>query len=188
MSRPNVLFIIADDLGFSDLGCYGAEINTPNLDALANDGLRMLNYHTAAACSPTRSMVLTGTDAHLGGLGCLTEFKEAGPIGQRFQGRKGYEGYMTKDVAPLSEILQDEGYFTALSGKVSNRVNGAEGSGTLVCEPNLVHLVHPREGLTRALPCCPDVQTTTAGSRYWRTIARGCQWVDVQYMLKTDTC
>lgn len=61
-TKPNFLVIIADDLGFSDIGCYGGEINTPNLDALARDGVRMLNYHTAAACSPTRAMVLTGTD------------------------------------------------------------------------------------------------------------------------------
>lgn len=60
--RPNVLFIVADDLGFSDVGCYGSETRTPNIDKLAEDGLRHLNYHTAAACSPTRAMLLTGTD------------------------------------------------------------------------------------------------------------------------------
>lgn len=60
--RPNFLFIIADDLGYSDIGPYGSEIKTPALDQLAREGVRMLNYHTASACSPTRSMVLSGTD------------------------------------------------------------------------------------------------------------------------------
>ena len=85
----------------------------------------MLNYHTAAACSPTRSMVLTGTDAHLAGLGCLIEYKQGAPDGKRFDGRKGYEGYMNKQVAPISEILQDNGYSTMLSGKVSRNLDGS---------------------------------------------------------------
>lgn len=61
-TRPNILVIVADDLGFSDCGCYGSEIKTPNLDALASesDALRYTNYHVAAACSPTRSMLMTG--------------------------------------------------------------------------------------------------------------------------------
>ena len=72
-SRPNILIIVADDLGFSDLGCYGGEIHTPNLDRLAKDGLRMTGFHTASACSPTRSMLLSGTDNHLAGLGQMAE-------------------------------------------------------------------------------------------------------------------
>lgn len=62
--RPNILIIVADDLGFSDCGCFGSEILTPNIDALAAeaDGLRLTNYHVAAACAPTRSMLMTGTD------------------------------------------------------------------------------------------------------------------------------
>ena len=71
--RPNLLVIIADDLGYSDVGCYGSEIHTPNIDKLAEDGVRMLDFHSASACSPTRAMVLTGTDAHLCGLGCIIE-------------------------------------------------------------------------------------------------------------------
>ncbi|GAA5918672.1 hypothetical protein JCM6882_004183 [Rhodosporidiobolus microsporus] len=120
MSSPpphNVLFIIADDLGFSDVGCYGGEISTPNIDSLAKDGLRMLNYHTAQACSPTRAMVMTGTDAHIGGLGCLLEHREGADASKRWKGKPGYEGYLNKDVAPLSEVLQDNGYHTILSGK-----------------------------------------------------------------------
>lgn len=60
--RPNFLIIVADDLGFSDVGAFGGEIRTPNLDSLAQDGLRFTDFHSAAACSPTRSMLLSGTD------------------------------------------------------------------------------------------------------------------------------
>lgn len=61
-SRPNILIIVADDLGFSDVGCFGGEISTPNIDSLVGEGLRFTDFHTAAACSPTRSMLLSGTD------------------------------------------------------------------------------------------------------------------------------
>lgn len=143
--RPNILLIIADDLGFSDISCYGGEISTPNLDALAAGGVRMLNYHTAAACSPTRAMLLSGTDgmssafyasfdrsnlhcashrateyheaAHLAGLGCLIEHKKSPQGGQRYAGKPGYEGFLNRDVAILPEVLQDEGYSTILAGK-----------------------------------------------------------------------
>lgn len=60
--RPNFLVVVADDLGFSDIGAFGSEIRTPNLDSLANDGIRLTDFHSAAACSPTRSMLLSGTD------------------------------------------------------------------------------------------------------------------------------
>lgn len=106
--------------GFSDIGCYGGEISTPNLDALAQQGIRLLNYHTAAACSPTRAMVLSGTDAHLGGLGCLIEYKAHPLRRQRWAGKAGYEGFLNQDVACLPEVLEDNGYHTILSGKVSN--------------------------------------------------------------------
>ncbi|CAK7204034.1 hypothetical protein SEUCBS139899_006785 [Sporothrix eucalyptigena] len=116
-SRPNFLFILADDLGFSDIGCYGSEIQTPNIDKLAAEGLRLVNHHTAAACSPTRAMFMSGTDAHLGGLGVLIELKNKAPGLQRYSGKAGYEGFLNKDVAALPEILEDSGYFTVMSGK-----------------------------------------------------------------------
>ena len=71
--RPNFLVILADDLGFSDLGAFGGEIATPNLDALAAGGLRLTDFHTAPTCSPTRSMLLTGTDHHIAGIGTMAE-------------------------------------------------------------------------------------------------------------------
>lgn len=67
--RPNFLIIVADDLGYSDIAPYGGEIRTPNLDKLAKDGVRLTNFHTAPACSPTRSMLFSGTDNHIAGLG-----------------------------------------------------------------------------------------------------------------------
>ncbi|KAH8896669.1 alkaline phosphatase-like protein [Thozetella sp. PMI_491] len=115
--RPNFLFILADDLGFSDIGCYGAEIQTPNIDGLAAEGIRMLNVHAAAACSPTRAMLMSGTDAHLGGLGVLIEYKNSEKGAKRWSGKAGYEGYLNTDVATLPEILSDNGYFTVMSGK-----------------------------------------------------------------------
>ncbi|CAH0057907.1 unnamed protein product [Clonostachys solani] len=115
--RPNILFILADDLGFSDIGCHGSEIQTPNIDRLASEGIRMLNHHAAAACSPTRAMLLSGTDAHLGGLGVLIEYKNNEKGAKRWSGKAGYEGYLNDEVAAIPEILQDNGYFTLMSGK-----------------------------------------------------------------------
>lgn len=78
----------------------------------------MLNHHAAAACSPTRAMLLTGTDAHLGGLGVLIEYKNTEKGAKRWSGKAGYEGYLNQEVAALPEILGDNGYFTLMSGKV----------------------------------------------------------------------
>lgn len=112
---PNFLIIVADDLGFSDIGPYGGEIKTPNLEKLAADGIRMSNFHTASACSPTRSMLFSGTDNHIAGLGQMMEHMFAHP--EVFKDRPGYEGYLNWRVAALSEILEDAGYFTTMSGK-----------------------------------------------------------------------
>lgn len=80
----------------------------------------MLNHHAAAACSPTRAMLLSGTDAHLGGLGVLIEYKNSEKGAKRWSGKAGYEGFLNGDVAILPEILGDNGYFTAMAGKVSD--------------------------------------------------------------------
>ena len=135
--KPNLLVIVADDLvsaceiygltdeGYSDIGCYGSEIQTPHLDRLASDGIRLLNFHTAAACSPTRAMLLSGTDHHLTGVGCMIEYRYEGEPNQRWAGKPGHEGFLNRDVLCLAEVLQDNGYYTALSGKVSRdaRIN-----------------------------------------------------------------
>ncbi|QIO09349.1 arylsulfatase [Acinetobacter lanii] len=112
MTQPNILLIVADDLGFSDLGAFGGEIKTPHLDAIAEQGLRLTNFHTASTCSPTRSMLLSGTDHHLAGLGSMAE-----SIRPEQQGKLGYEGYLNDQVAALPELLHDAGYYTIMSGK-----------------------------------------------------------------------
>ena len=115
--RPNFLIIVADDLGFSDVGCYGGEIHTPNIDSLAssNEGsLRFTSFHVAAACAPTRAMIMTGTDPHLTGLGQLPEFVRHSPA---HQGKPGHEGYLNDRVVALPELLRDGGYHTVMAGK-----------------------------------------------------------------------
>lgn len=112
MSRPNILLIVADDLGFSDLGAFGGEIATPNLDALATAGVRFTDFHSAPACSPTRAMLMTGTDPHIAGLGTMLEVAQPG-----FQGAPGYEGHLNDRVVTVAELLQAAGYHTILSGK-----------------------------------------------------------------------
>lgn len=110
--RPNFLVIVADDLGYSDIGAFGGEIRTPNLDRLALGGIRLAGFHTAPTCSPTRSMLLSGTDNHLAGLGTMAEM-----IRPNQKGQSGYEGYLRTDVATLAERLSDGGYRTLFSGK-----------------------------------------------------------------------
>ena len=75
--RPNIVVILGDDMGFSDMGAFGSEINTPNLDSLAKEGVRFANFYTHASCSPTRSMLLSGVDTHLNGLGNMSEWSAA---------------------------------------------------------------------------------------------------------------
>ena len=112
---PNILLIVADDLGYSDLGAYGAEIDTPNLDALAREGLQLTNFHVAPTCSPTRSMLFSGTDNHLAGLGGMLEvLRSTHP--ERI-GQPGYETYLNFRVASLANLLRDAGYHTYMAGK-----------------------------------------------------------------------
>ncbi|EPY52289.1 arylsulfatase [Schizosaccharomyces cryophilus OY26] len=110
---PNFLIIVADDLGWSDVGAFGSEINTPNLDTLAKEGLRFTDFHTASACSPTRSMLLSGTDNHLAGLGQMAEFASRM---HQWDDYPGYEGYLNWRVAALPEILKEK-YDNIISGK-----------------------------------------------------------------------
>lgn len=110
--RPNILLIVADDLGFSDIGAFGGEIDTPNLDALAQEGLRLTDFHSAATCSPTRSMLLSGVDHHQAGIGSMAELTVP-----EQRGKPGYEGYLNERVVPFPVLLQQAGYRTYMAGK-----------------------------------------------------------------------
>ena len=82
-SRPNIVIILADDMGYSYVGSFGGEIATPSIDALANDGVRFTNFYTHASCSPTRSMLLSGVDTHLSGLGNMSEWTGPDQLGEQ---------------------------------------------------------------------------------------------------------
>ncbi len=105
---PNIVFVLADDVGFADIGCYGAEINTPNLDRLAAEGVRFSNFHVNPMCSPTRASLLTGVNCHAAGMG---------HIAQDDPGFPGYRAELGQNVATAAEILRDQGYATMMVGK-----------------------------------------------------------------------
>ena len=110
--RPNILLIVADDLGYTDLGAYGAEISTPNLDKLASGGVKMTGFYASPFCSPTRSMLMSGSDNHLVGFGDMAEL-----MLPEQRGKPGYEGYLNARVVPMAQVLKDAGYRTAMAGK-----------------------------------------------------------------------
>lgn len=110
--RPNILIVLADDMGFGDIGAFGSEIQTPNIDRLANEGTRFTNFHVGAACSPTRTMLMTGVDNHLAGLGNMVEIQADNQFGQ-----PGYEGHLNENVVSVATLLRDSGYHTYMVGK-----------------------------------------------------------------------
>lgn len=105
---PNVVVVLVDDMGFGDLGAYGSEIPTPNIDALAANGLRYTNFTVTALCSPTRAALLTGLNHHRAGVGFLSNFDLGYP---------GYRGEIASEVMTLAEILREAGYSTLMTGK-----------------------------------------------------------------------
>lgn len=110
--QPNILLIVADDMGFSDISSFGGEISTPSLDALADNGLRLTRFYAAMTCSPSRAMLMSGTDNHIAGLGNMAE-----TVADNQVGREGYEGYLSKRVLSLPELLKKSGYHTYMAGK-----------------------------------------------------------------------
>jgi arylsulfatase len=110
--RPNILLIVADDLGYSDIGSFGGEIATPTLDKLAKEGLQLTNFHVLPSCSPTRSVLMSGMDNHQAGLGTMGELKTP-----EMEGHPGYAGYLNFEVAALPEVLKAGGYHTYMAGK-----------------------------------------------------------------------
>lgn len=109
--KPNILYIVADDLGYSDIGAFGGEISTPNLDALLKTGRLLTNYHTSTVCAVTRSMLYSGTDHHLVGEGTM------GVPNDERKGLPGYEGYLNNNALSIAELLKDGGYHTYIAGK-----------------------------------------------------------------------
>lgn len=105
---PNVVLILADDLGFSDIGCYGGEIRTPHLDRLGRGGTRLSAFYNTARCSPSRASLLTGRHPHETGIGVLTEPQAD---------RGGYAGELRQDIPTAAETFRDAGYATCLAGK-----------------------------------------------------------------------
>ena len=104
---PNIVVILVDDMGFSDIGCYGSEIPTPHLDALAKNGLRFTQFYNTGRWCPTRAALLTGVYPHQAGVGHMTENR----------GVPGYEGRLNAHCATIAEALRPAGYFTAITGK-----------------------------------------------------------------------
>ena len=111
-TRPNMVVLVADDWGFTDVGAYGSEIATPNLDEMARHGARFSNFHAAAVCSPTRSMLLTGVDNHRNGVGNMPETMPA-----EHEGKPGYAGTLNDNAVTLATMLKDNGYHTYITGK-----------------------------------------------------------------------
>ncbi|MBP7662125.1 MAG: arylsulfatase [Burkholderiaceae bacterium] len=111
-ARPNIVLLLADDWGFSDVGAFGSEIATPHLDELAHRGMRFSNFHVSASCSPTRAMLLTGVDNHLNGVGNMRE-----TIPRAHAGRPGYLSVLNTRVVTVATLLRDSGYRTYAAGK-----------------------------------------------------------------------
>ena len=106
-TRPNFVLIMVDDMGFSDIGCYGSEIQTPNLDRMARGGMRFSQMYNYARCCPTRACLLTGAYPHQAGIGHMMENA----------GTPAYQGYLRDDVVTIAEALKGGGYRTFMSGK-----------------------------------------------------------------------
>ena len=117
------MLVMADDLGFTDLGTFGGEIDTPNLDAVAASGTRFTQFHVNNACSPTRAMLLSGVDSHLAGYGTMF-----GQETDRQRGQPGYELYLNDSVVTVAELLRHEGYHTSIAGKWDQGGRGGRGS------------------------------------------------------------
>lgn len=111
-SKPNIILLVADDLGFSDIGPFGGDIQTPVLDKFAKESMLFSDFHVLPTCSPTRSVLLTGKDNHITGLGVMDEM-----IYPALEGLPGYSGHLNHQVVTLPEILRQNGYHTYMAGK-----------------------------------------------------------------------
>src|ERR687892_66878 len=105
--RPNIVLLFADDLGYSDIGCFGGEIRTPNLDSLASGGVRFTQFYNTARCCPSRATLLTGLYAHQAGVGHMVQDK----------GHPSYQGYLNDRCVTIAEALKPAGYHPLMVGK-----------------------------------------------------------------------
>lgn len=105
--RPNIVIVMVDDMGFSDIGCYGSEIPTPNLDSLASKGVKFSQFYNTGRCCPTRASLLTGLYSHQSGIGWMTTD----------QNKPGYLGHLNDECVTIAEVLGEAGYFTMITGK-----------------------------------------------------------------------
>ena len=110
--RPNIIIILVDDMGFSDIGCYGGEIETPNLDRLASNGIRFTQFYNCGRCCPTRASLMTGLHPHQVGIGHMTA-----PPNQPLGITGAYQGYLNNKCTTLAQVLKKAGYHTLMSGK-----------------------------------------------------------------------
>lgn len=109
--RPNIILIMSDDMGYSDIGCYGSEINTPNLNRLAQNGLRFTQFYNTARCCPTRASLLTGLNPHQAGIGHMVD-----PVDIK-EGGEGYQGDLSRHAVTIAQVLKSAGYSTYMTGK-----------------------------------------------------------------------
>ena len=133
--RPNILLIVADDLGYADLAAYGGDIDTPAIDALAKDGVLFTQFHTAPMCSPTRAMLLSGNNNHVAGIGRQRGEILDPPLSTLRENMPGYEGHLSERIAPLPRLLHEAGYaplaaIAAAGGMRARHITAARSGGS----------------------------------------------------------
>ena len=145
--RPHVILIMVDDMGFSDLGYHGGEINTPNLDSLAHGGVRFSQFYNSGRCCPTRATLMTGLHPHQTGIGWMTQ----PPNSQRGKNKPpAYQGYLNRQCVTIAEVLGERGYATMMTGKWHLGANARDRwplqrgfEKFYGCGPGALRLFHP---------------------------------------------
>ncbi len=125
-SKPNVVLILADDMGYSDISCYGGEIDTPNINSLAEQGVRFTQFYNASRSYPTRASLMTGLYQHQAGIGQMSEDPDKNGMWAHDWGTDGYKGYLNHNCVTIAEVLRENGYATYMTGKWHLGVFGEE--------------------------------------------------------------